>query len=50
MAEWIAHWHCNYGVQGSIPDLGSKHFSFLFMLSSAKFPYKILKFNRNVQA
>ena len=54
MAEWIAHWICNFGTQrgelvvrGSSPGWGAKHFSILSVLSSATFPGQILNFNEN---
>ena len=57
MAEWIAHWNCNFGTQrgelvvrGSSPGWGAKHFSILSVLSSATFQGLILNFNGNVSA
>ena len=48
MAGWLACWTCNFGVQGSILHMGSKHFSLLSVLGSAIFPGQILKINRKV--
>ena len=42
MEPGVTSWTCNFGVQGSIPGLGAKHFSVLSVLSSAIFPCKIL--------
>ena len=45
VAAWLAYCLCNFGVQGSIPGMGAKHFSILSVLSSATFPGQILNFN-----